>query len=74
MKPIINIEETIGKTVGRRTAPKDAFAYGMALQTTGAQLSKAFGHPRFPKGAFKFHSHEEADAWLMKYLTAKKAG
>ena len=73
MKPIINLEENIGKTVGRRTAPKDAFAYGMALQKTGAQLAKTFGHPRFPKGAFKFHSHEEADAWLMKYLTRKKA-
>ena len=27
MKPIINLEETIGKTVGKRTPPKDAFAY-----------------------------------------------
>ena len=72
MKPIINLEENIGKTVGRRTAPKDSFAYGMALQKTGAQLAKTFGHARMPRGAFKFHSHEEADAWLMKYRTAKK--
>ncbi len=69
MKPIINIEENIGKTVGRRTPPKDALAYGMALQKTGAQLAKTFGHARMPRGAFKFHSHEEADAWLMKYRT-----
>ena len=72
MKPVINIEEKIGKTVGRRKAPRDAFAYGMALLKTGAALSAAFGQPRFPRGAFKFHSHEEADAWLMKYLTKRK--
>ena len=72
MKPVINIEEKIGKTVGRRTLPRDAFAFGMALQKTGADLSRAFGQPRFPRGAFKFHSHEEADAWLMKYLTKRK--
>lgn len=68
MKPVINLEEAIGKTVGRRTAPADAFAYGMALQKTGARLTKAFGHKGVPKGVYRFHSHEEADAWLMKQL------
>jgi hypothetical protein len=72
MEPIINLEENIGKTVGRRTPPKDAFGYGMQLQKTLAQLQRTLGHPRFPKGAFKFHSHEEADAWMMKYLTKAK--
>jgi hypothetical protein len=71
MKPAINYEEKIGKTVGRRTAPTDAFAYGMALQETGVQLAKAFRLPRLPKGVFRFHSHEEADAWWMKHLTRK---
>jgi len=67
MKPIINLEETIGKTVGKRTSPKDSFAYAMQLQETGAELAKSLGWPRFPKGAFKFRTHEEADAWLMKH-------
>jgi hypothetical protein len=71
MKTVINLEEKIGKTVGRREAPSDSFAYGMALQKTGAQLAKTFGLRGVPKGAFKFHSHEEADAWLMKHLTRK---
>ena len=71
MKPVTNLEENIGKTVGRRTAPRDSFAYGMALQKTGAQLTKTFGWRGLPKGVFKFHSHEEADAWLMKYRTRK---
>ena len=70
MKPVINLEEKIGKTVGRRVL-KDSFRYGMGLQKTGAQLARTFGHAPMPKGAFKFHSHEEADAWLMKYRTRK---
>ena len=67
MDPVINLEEKIGKTVGRRTVVRDAFRYGMGLQRTAAQLARSLGHPRYPRGAFKFHSHEEADAWLMKY-------
>ena len=70
MKPVINLEERIGKTVGRRVV-KDSFNYGMELQKTGAQLARTFGHARMPTGAFKFQSHEEADAWLMKYRTRK---
>jgi len=72
MKPVINLEESIGKTVGRRTAPGDAFRYGMGLQKTGAQLARTLGYPRFPRGIFKFRSFEEADAWTMKYLTRKQ--
>ncbi len=68
MKPIINLEENIGKTVGRRTAPKDAFAYGMALQQTALDLQKSFGFRGLPRGVFRFNSHEEADRWMMKHL------
>ncbi len=72
MKPVINLEENIGKTVGRRTPPRDAFAYGMGLQKTGAQLLATFGHKGVPRGVYRFHSHEEADAWLMKHLTRSR--
>ena len=68
MKLAINYEEKIGKTVGRRTVPKDMFAYGMALQKSGAELAKTFRLRGTPKGVFRFRSHEEADAWLMKHL------
>jgi hypothetical protein len=71
MKPVINLEEKIGKTVGRRKPPPDAFAYGMALQKTRVQLSKTFRLKGIPRGVYRFHSHEEADAWLMKQLTRK---
>ncbi len=71
MKPAINFEEKIGKTVGRRTVPRDAFAYGMALQKSGVEMAKTFRLRGVPKGVFRFHSHEEADAWLMKHLIRK---
>ena len=74
MQPAINFEENVGKTVGRRTAPRDTFAYGMALQKTGVELSKTFRLRGVPKGVFRFRSHEEADAWLMKHLTRKHRG
>ena len=64
---VINLEEKIGKTVGRRAVVRDAFRYGMELQRTASQLSRWLGSPRYPRGAFRFHSHEEADAWLMKH-------
>jgi hypothetical protein len=67
MKPAINYEEKIGKTVGRRTAPRDMFAYGMALQKSGVALAKALGVRGLPRGVFRFRSHEEADAWLMEH-------
>jgi hypothetical protein len=73
MKPVINIEETIGKVVGRRTAPRDSFKYAMGLQRTAGQLGKTFGNSICPKGVHRFTSHEEADAWLMKMLTRPRS-
>jgi hypothetical protein len=71
MKPVINLEETIGKTVGRRVAPADSFHYGMRLQENGAEMMRTFGRFRIPRGVYRFRSHEEADAWMMKHLTRK---
>ena len=68
MKPIINLEGNIGKTVGRRTAPDP-------LKTRPGEIAdaeawrRAVGVVRVPRGVFRFHSHEEADAWLMQHLT-----
>ena len=61
----INLEEKIGKTVGRRREVSDPFAYAMALQKTANELRKAtIGRGLCPKGVFKFKSHEEADQWM----------
>jgi hypothetical protein len=71
MEPIINIEENIGKTVGRRTRTMDSFAYGMGLQKAGGQFVKTFRLKGIPRGVFRFHSHEEANAWLIYHQTRK---
>ncbi|MDP9292318.1 MAG: hypothetical protein M3O82_08140 [Verrucomicrobiota bacterium] len=68
--PVINVEETIGKTVGRRVI-RDGFRYGMGMQRLAVQMQKTFGGPRFPKGVFRFQSFEDADAWMMKYMTQR---
>lgn len=68
--PDPNQEEQIGKIVGRRTSIRDTWAYGMALQRTASEIMRSTGRPRYPKGVFRFNSHEEADAWLLKYQTA----
>ncbi len=68
MESAINFEEKIGKTVGRRTVPRDSFAYGMSLQKSGVEMARTFGLRGTPRGVFRFRSHEEADAWLMKHL------
>lgn len=69
--PVINIEEQIGKTVGRRVI-RDGFKYAMGLQELCGELQRELKHPRFPKGVFRFRSFEEADAWTMKYLTDRR--
>ena len=71
-KAVINIEEFIGKTVGRRTPPRDALKTGFAMQRTTNALMKSFGHKLRPRGVYRFKSHEEADAWNLKMLSPKK--
>lgn len=71
-RTVINIQETIGKTVGRRRVPKDALVAGLQGLSAANELMKAFGHRLGPKGVFRFNSHEEADAWKMKHLRPNK--
>lgn len=71
MKPVINIEEKIGKTVGRRTAPNPFRVSPNEIEDSKA-WRRILGGVCGPKGVYRFRSHEEADAWLMKYLTRRK--
>lgn len=69
MKPLVNLEEQIGKTVGRRGPPtglRDSTAYTRA---DARDWQRAFRPPGIPRGVYRFASHEEADAWLTKMLT-----
>ncbi|NOS70992.1 MAG: hypothetical protein HOP33_13805 [Verrucomicrobia bacterium] len=60
MKPIVNLEETPGKVVGRRLTGD----YSRLVSNAKSLMPRL----PFPKGAFRFHSHEEADAWMDKHI------
>lgn len=72
MATIVNLEENIGKTVGRRTAPSDGLKGVIQTIEDARQWKKAFGAPHIPKGVQRFKTHEEADIWLMKMITRKR--
>lgn len=69
----VNIEETIGKTVGRRTAGNP-----LSVETNGKthaqEWHEAFGSRLVPRGVYRFNSHEEADAWMWKMINRPKKG
>lgn len=71
-KTVINIDETIGKTVGRRRPPVDALEAGLAMQRTSLALMSALGHKLAPRGVYRFHTHEEADEWMLKNIRPNK--
>jgi hypothetical protein len=62
MKPVVNLEETPGKVVGRDSATA---ADHDRLMAASEELM-----PRlpFPKGVYKFCTHEEADAWMEQHI------
>lgn len=67
-RPVINLDEPIGKTVGRRRPP----LRNAGLQETINQVFTSQGHRLWPRGVYRFKSHEEADAWRMKMLRPNK--
>ena len=67
-QPLINVEEKIDRFVGRRTKTPDSLQAGMQLQATAGQLHRSLKHRWWPKGVYRFKTHEEADAWMTKML------
>jgi hypothetical protein len=61
-EPIINLQENIGKTVGR-VRPVD---YDRLVENARALMPRL----PFPKGVYKFKSFEEADEWMEKHILA----
>lgn len=72
METPINLEETPGKTVGRRRPPLDPLDPTAHRKADAKAWEEAFKNGGLPKGVYKFHSHEEADEWLWKMLTRKR--
>lgn len=68
MDAVINIEENIGKTVGRRRVTNIPL-YCEKMQKTAIELAKTFGVKSPRKGVFRFKTFEEADAWTLYHQT-----
>ena len=69
-QPFINVEEKIDRFVGRRTKTPDSWQAGMGLQKTAVQFHKIFKH-RWPRGVYRFKTHEEADQWLNRMMARR---
>jgi hypothetical protein len=69
---VINIEETIGKTVGNRRPPIDPLKAADGIQDFINGYFKAAGHRLSPRGVFRFNSHAEADLWMRNSMRPKK--
>jgi len=67
-RPVINVEEFIGKTVGRRVPPS-----GAGLQKTLNQVMAGQKRGICPRGVYRFKTHEEADAWMTRMMNRKRA-
>lgn len=65
---IVNLEENIGKWVGRKSygPPQEAYAH---LLRTGRAITG--GKVPLPKGVFFFKSFEEANTWEMNHILKK---
>ena len=72
MKPIINLEDEPGKTVGRRQPPSDPLDVKTSSKVAMEEWNEALKTARIPRGVYRFHSHEEADEWLWNMITRKK--
>lgn len=68
---VINIQDPAGKTVGRRVM-EDAGKYGMGLQKMANEVRRSQGFGGLcPRGVYRFLSHKEADAWMMKAIVER---
>jgi hypothetical protein len=65
VRTVINLEETIGKQVGRRGLPVDPLRVASDMNQLATGLLAASGHKLPRRGVFRFHTHEEADQWMI---------
>jgi hypothetical protein len=67
-QPLINVEETIDRFVGRRTGTPDALSMAASNKAESIAWRKALGGIRVPRGVHRFETHEEADLWLWRMI------
>jgi hypothetical protein len=66
-RTVINPEETIGKQVGRRKPPTDPLQVANEMNRLPTGLLDTSEQRLSPRGVFRFHTHEEAEQWLMTH-------
>jgi hypothetical protein len=71
MEMVVNVDERIGKVVGRIPPATEAFARAMQLQQTINQLQSHL-EGICPTGVFRFDTHEQADEWLLKWMSRRR--
>lgn len=64
-KAVINIQDPVGKTVGRRVY-RDAMRLQDSTKQIAREWHRAFPASMPPRGVYRFKSHEEAETWLIK--------
>ncbi len=73
MKPDSLFDGAPAKVVGRRVrSPSLEAAARGGISASRAWAAAGFAS-RVPKGVFRFHTHEEADRWMMDQLARKTA-
>ena len=65
------MDEKIGKVVGRTPPATGAFARAMRLQQNINRLQSHL-EGICPTGVFRFETHEEADEWLLKWMSRRR--
>lgn len=73
MNPVVNMDESIGKTVGRRVAPTGLLGGSSYTPEDACDWQRVFKSPSVPRGVYRFTTHEEADAWLLKMITRARS-
>jgi hypothetical protein len=70
MHPVFNIDDPVGKVVGKRKPPAKLVSSPQETEANKQWAATPF-FPRIKKGVYRFKSHEEADQWLMDHMTRK---
>jgi len=67
-RPLVNLEEDVAKVVGRRLKLPDPLSVRMSRKQDAVAWRRAFGGVKVPRGVYRFHTHQEADAWLWQMI------
>jgi hypothetical protein len=65
---VVGIEETIDRTVGKRTEAPDALSTASSSKARSIAWKEALGGVRVPRGVYRFKTHDEADQWLWRMI------